>query len=113
MKIENIKRYFIELKNLLWSFKWYMAVNVLMILLSWYKYLFPPAVNDAIWGSEATKGAWNYANQKLYLESIRYEIFICMLLFVLGISNMCNHPRLAKLVFLSSMLFALWNVWLI
>lgn len=113
MKIEKIKQYFVDLKNLMWPFKWYILANLLMIFLFLGEYFFPPAVNDPIWGAQATEGAWNYQNQALYIESIKLDFIIYSLVFLLGTSNMRNHPRIAKLIFLSPWLLALWHMVLV
>lgn len=104
MNTENIKQYFVNLKNLLWPFKWYIAVNLLMILVSLYECFLPPAANDPIWASQATGGVWNYANQELYVESVKFYSLINVLVLLLGLSNIRNHPMIAKLVFLYPLL---------
>lgn len=105
MKIEQIKQYFIDLKKLMWPFKWYMFANLLIIFLFFVGYFNPPAADDPIWHAEATRGCWNYTNREIYVESIKYKLYIYILIFLFGISNMRNYPRMAKLIFLSPCIF--------
>ena len=110
MKKENIKQYFIGLKNLLWSFKWYVLSNLLFVFLLLWDCFFPPEADDPIWRAEAVHGLWNYANREVYIESAKIGVIISVLVFLLATSNMRNHPKIAKLVFLSPWLFALWHL---
>lgn len=93
--------------KLLWRFKWYVAFDIMIFILLLIDYFNPPAVDDMIWGSEATLGAWNYQNQQLYLQSCKYDLIILSLFFLLGTSNMRNHPLLAKIIFLLPLLLGL------
>ena len=113
MKIERIKQYFVDLKKLMWPFKWYIVTYLFVLSCPFHEYFFPPAVDDPIWGAEATMGAWNYANQELYIESAKFGIVICVLVFLLGTSNMRNHPRVAKLIFLSPWLYTVMHLLLL
>lgn len=72
----------------------------------------PPAENDLIFGAEATSDYWNYESQRVYIESLKLDIIIIILIFLLGTSNMKNHPKIAKLIFLSPWLVALLNLML-
>ena len=113
MKVERIKQDFVDLKNLMWPFKWYILANIIIPLMVVREYFFPPEADDPIWGAQATMGAWNYANQELYMESAKFGIVIGILVFLLGTSNMRNHPRIAKLIFLSPWLFGVMHLLLV
>ncbi len=106
--MQNIKQNIAEIIKLLWQFKWFVILDMAFFALLLSEYFNPPAINDMIWGSEATNGAWNYQNQQLYMQSCKYSLIISALFFLIATSNMKNHPRLAKLVFL----FPLYVGWL-
>ena len=110
MKIENIKQYFIELKNLMLPFKWYIVAYMFVLSGPIHEYFFPPEANDPIWGSVVMYDSWNYANQEIYVESMKILILINFLVLLIATSNMRNHPKIAKLVFLSPWLFGLWHL---
>lgn len=86
--------------KLLWQFKWFVALDIVCVLLLICEYLNPPAADSAIWKSEAMLGAWNYQNQQFYIQSCKYSLIISTLLFLLGCSNMRTHPNIAKIIFL-------------
>ena len=98
--IQISKQSLLKIFELLWQFKWYVGFDLLFIIFLLVDYFNPPAVNDPIWGSEATYGAWNYQNQQLYIQSCKYDLIISGLIFIVGTSNMRNHPFLSKLIFL-------------
>ena len=112
MKVEKIKQYFVDLKNLMWPFKWYILANIIIPLMVIHEYFFPPEADDPIFG-QGVGQPWNYANQELYIESAKFGIVICVLVFLLGTSNMRNHPRIAKLIFLSPWLFGVMHLLLV
>jgi heme/copper-type cytochrome/quinol oxidase subunit 3 len=89
-----------ETLKLLWQFKWYIAFDFIIFTLLLSEYFNPPAADDMIWKSEAINGMWNYQNQQVYMQSCKYGLIISVLLFLIGTSNMRNHPLLAKLIFL-------------
>lgn len=107
MKIERIKQYFVDLKNLIWLFKWYILANIIIPLMMLHEYFFPPVADDPIFG-QGVGQPWNYASQELYLKSVKFGMIISILVFLLGTSNMRNHPKIAKLIFLSPWLLSLW-----
>ena len=113
MKTEKIKKYWKDFKGLLWPLKWYILANLIVLFGMIHEYLFPPAVDDPIWGAQATGGSWNYANQELYIESAKLGIIISVLVFLLGISNIRNHPKIAKFIFLSPWLLSLGHMLLV
>ena len=113
MNTENIKQYFVNLKNLLWPFKWYIAAYMFVLSGTIHEYFFPPEAGHPIWAHEARRGAWNYASQELYIESVKLGLMVDILILLIGTSNIRNHPKIAKLVFLSPWLFGLWHLTLL
>ncbi|MBP5215977.1 MAG: hypothetical protein J6039_05450, partial [Alphaproteobacteria bacterium] len=59
---------------------------------------------------EYTRGAWNYINQEVYIHSMKLYSIIDTLIFLIGISNMRNHPLLAKIIFLSPWIVMLLGI---
>ena len=102
------KQSFAELFKLLWQFKWYVILDIIFFILLLSEYFNPPAMNDKIWGSESTYGAWNYQNQQLYIQSCKYSLIISALFFLIATSNMKSHPKIARLIFL----FPVYAGWL-
>jgi hypothetical protein len=96
---EKIKQNITETIKLLWQFKWYVAFDLLFLIFLVTEYFNPPATDDPIWGSEAMYGVWNFQNQQLYIQSCKYSLIISTLFFLIGTSNMRNHPILAKIIF--------------
>lgn len=105
---QRIKQSIAEIFKLLWQFKWFVIFDMVFFVLLLSEYFNPPAIDDMIWGSEATNGAWNYQNQQLYIQNCKYSLIISSLFFLIATSNIRNHPRLAKLIFL----FPLYAGWL-
>lgn len=95
-----IKNNLKETFKLLRQFKWYIIFDFAFFLLLITEYFNPPSIDDLIWNSEATSGAWNYQNQYLYIQSCKYGLIISVLFFLVGISNARNHPNIAKIIFL-------------
>ena len=100
MLSNKIKQNIMEPLKLLWQFKWYVAIYPFIFTILLHEYFFPPAKDDPIFGSEAMSFAWNYVSQEVYVGSVidDFGIFLCY--FLLGASNMRNHPLLAKFIFL-------------
>lgn len=65
-----------------------------------------PAADDKIFHMEATSQIWSYTNQDVYIGSVRLEIIILSLFFLLGMSNMRNHPKIVKFIFLLQWIYA-------
>ena len=86
--------------KLLQQFKWYILIYLIFYYALIVEYLNPPEENSPIWGSEAMQGSWNYINQKVYIGSMKDTSISFVLLFLIGTSNIRNHPLLAKLIFL-------------
>lgn len=98
---EKIKQSVTETFNLLWQFKWYILPYIVsyIILMSFYFSHSPKQYN--IWMNEK----WFVYDQSIYLALTKLMLVIFLLLFLIGTSNMRNHPILAKLIFLSSLFF--------
>jgi len=112
MRIINIvKEHIVNTLKLLLDFKWYVALYLLFYFILIWGYLNPPTENDAIFNSEYTQGLWYYINQEVYICNMQDLLIEFFLLFLIGTSNMKNHPTLAKLIFLSPILF-LVLIWL-
>jgi len=98
---DKVKQAISDTFKLLWSFKWYVGLYLLYYIISIISLFDIPAADDKIFHAEATSQIWPYTNQEVYIGSLRLEIIILSLLFLLGTSNMRNHPLLAKIIFLS------------
>ena len=109
---ERLWKYCLSVKELLWPFKWYIGFYFVDIYLWVHELINPPSKDDIIFKAEAFHDAWNYTNQKVYIESMKLGLIISCLIFLLGISNMKNHPRIAKLIFLSPWIMTLANLFL-
>ena len=106
MRVINIvKEHIVDTLKLLLDFKWYVALYLLFYFILIWGYLNPPIENDAIFNSEYTQGLWYYINQEVYICNMQDLLIEFFLLFLIGTSNMKNHPTLAKLIFLSPILF--------
>ena len=99
-----------KIKTFIKLFKWYICFYILYFLILVKEYFYPPAKDDQIWGAQETMSDWNYQNQELYLEAIKIDIGISILIFLLALSNMQNYPRIAKLILLYPWFMALWNI---
>lgn len=100
----EIKETIISTYNLLKEFKWYVGLNLFFVILIADEYFNPPAKDDPIFSAEAFSQYWEYTNQEIYVETSRLLLIIYILWFLLATSNMRNHPRLAKLLFLMPLL---------
>ena len=107
---QNIKNGVTETFKLLWQFKWYIVTYLLFYSIFIAEYFDPPAVDDPILNYEYTRGAWNYINQEVYIGSIKLYLTIYTLIFLIGTSNMRNHPMLAKLIFLLPLICMLLGI---
>lgn len=97
----SIKKQIIDTVELLWSFKWYIIPYIVFYLVLLSFYLSPSPKQYNIWMNEV----WFAYSQPLYLALTKLILVIFALLFLVGTSNMRNHPILAKLIFLSSLFF--------
>ena len=96
----SIKKQIIGAVELLWSFKWYISVYLLFFLIMFAEYLNPPTADDKIFHADETSQNWLYTNQEVYIGSLRQGLIAIILLFLVGTSNMRNHPILSKIIFL-------------
>lgn len=96
----SIKETIISTYTLLKSFKWYVGFNLFFIAMIADEYFNPPAKDDPIFSAEAFSQDWEYTNLEIYVETSKLLLIIYILCFLLATSNMRNHPRLAKLLFL-------------
>ena len=105
MMISQIKQTFKDTIQTIKPFKWSVFFHLLYLFLFVYDYLNPPAKDDPILGYEYSKGAWNYINQEVYIGTYRLFLTIVILIFLLGLSNMKNHPKLARFILLYPWIF--------
>jgi len=98
----NIKQSTKETFKLLWAFKWYIFPYILFYLLLLSFYISPSPKLYNIWIYES----WFVYSQSLFLALTKLMLIMFALLFLVGTSNMRNHPILAKLIFLSSLFFS-------
>ena len=105
-----MKRNLIETFKLLWRFKWYVGFYLFYYIINIISLFNIPEVDDKIFHTEATSHIWSYTNQKVYVGSLRLEIIIISLLFLLGTSNIRNHPLLAKIIFISPWVYVILNI---
>ena len=105
MMIQSIKQTFKDTLKTLWPFKWSVFFHLLYLFMWVLVYLDPPAKDDPILGYEYSKGAWNYINQEVYIGTHRLFLTIVILIFLLGLSNMKNHPKLARFILLYPWIF--------
>ena len=102
MFLEKIKQVVGGTFRLLCQFKWYVLIYMICYIIYILALLDPPAVDDRIFFAEETSLNWVYTNQQVYIGSLKLEIIILSLIFLLATSNMRNHPLLAKVFFFSS-----------
>ncbi len=100
----------IETLKLFFRFKWYVLVYLIFYFMLVFDYLNPPITDDPIFKFAYNGGLWYYANQKVYIGSMRDDLIIFLCIFLIGTSNMRNHPRLAKFIFISPLLFGIINL---
>ena len=95
---QAIKQNTFETFKLLKQFKWSIFIYVLFyaILLSFY--LSPSPKQYCIWNNED----WFEFSSPLYLAITKLMLIIFALLFLVGTSNMRNHPVFARIIFLSA-----------
>lgn len=98
---EKIKQSVTETFNLLWQFKWYILPYIVSYIILMSFYFSPSPKQYNIWMNEK----WFVYDQSIYLALTKLMLVIFLLLFLIGTSNMRNHPILAKLIFLSSLFF--------
>ncbi|MCQ2734994.1 MAG: hypothetical protein MJ212_03475 [Alphaproteobacteria bacterium] len=110
---DKVKQAISDTFKLLWSFKWYVGLYLLYYIISGYTLIAIPAENDPVLNYEYTRGAWNYINQEVYIGSMKLYFTIDTLIFLIGTSNMRNHPLLAKIIFASPWIVMLLGTFVI
>ena len=108
--INMMKLNVIETFKLLFRFKWYVLIYLIFYFILLFGYLNPPQVDDPIFNFAFNNGLWYYANQKVYIGSMKDDLIIFLLLFLIATSNMRNHPKLAKFIFISPLVFGVINL---
>ena len=103
--IPSIKQTFKDTLKTLWSFKWSVLWYFLCLFVLVLAYLDPPAKDDPIFAHEYSKGDWHYINQEVYIGTFKLYLIILILIFLLGLSNMKNHPKLARFILLYPWIF--------
>ena len=103
--IQSIKQTFRDTIQTIKPFKWSVFFHLLYLFIWVLGYFNPPAKDDPILGYEYSKGAWNYINQEVYIGTYRLFLIIVILIFLLGLSNMKNHPKLARFILLYPWIF--------
>lgn len=99
--MSNVKKIFNETSKLLWQFKWYIVPYILFYLHLLMSYFMPSKKNYCIWEYEE----WYNFDLRIYVKVTELMLIIFLLLFLIGTSNMRNHPLIAKCIFLSSLWF--------
>ena len=97
---KKAKAYVLSVMQLLKPFVWYIGFYGFYFFLVMVDYFNPPAEDDPLFGSVATLDSWNYINREVYVESQKLGILIDVLIFLLATSNIKNHPKIAKFIFL-------------
>lgn len=105
-KIHTVEKSITVTFKLIWQFKWYAGLYLIYFIINIGSLLNIPTADDKIFNTEATSQLWYYTNQEVYVGSLRLEIIILTLLFLLGTSNICNHPKIAKFVFILPWIYA-------
>lgn len=98
---EKIKQSVTETFKLLWQFKWYILPYIAFYIVLISFYLSPSPKQYNIWMNKE----WFVYDKSIYLALTKLMLVIFALLFLVGTSNMRNHPILAKIIFLSSLYF--------
>ena len=94
----------VETLKLLFKFKWYILVYLIFYFMLCIDYLMPSPKNYFLWDS------WCAYDKQIYLAVTKLLLVIFSLLFLIGTSNMRNHPRLAKFIFISPLVFGAVNL---
>ena len=105
---KKAKAYVLSVMQLLKPFVWYIGFYGFYFFWVMVDYFNPPAEDDPLFGSVATLDSWNYINREVYVESQKLGIFV-VLIFLLATSNIKNHPKIAKFIFLIPWIQACFN----
>ena len=106
---KKAKAYVLSVMQLLKPFVWYIGFYGFYFFWVMVDYFNPPAEDDPLFGSVATLDSWNYINREVYVESQKLGIFVDVLIFLLATSNIKNHPKIAKFIFLIPWIQACFN----
>ena len=106
---KKAKAYVLSVMQLLNPFVWYIGFYGFYFFWVMVDYFNPPAEDDPLFGSVATLDSWNYINREVYVESQKLGIFVDVLIFLLATSNIKNHPKIAKFIFLIPWIQACFN----
>lgn len=109
-KIHTVEKSITVTFKLIWQFKWYAGLYLIYFIINIGLLLNIPTADDKIFNTEATSQLWYYTNQEVYVGSLRLEIIILTLLFLLGTSNIRNHPKIAKFVFILPWIYAVMHL---
>ena len=105
-KIHTVEKRIKVTFKLIWQFKWYAGLYLIYFIINIGSLLNIPTADDKIFNTEATSQLWYYTNQEVYVGSLRLEIIILTLLFLFGTSNILNHPKISKFVFILPWIYA-------
>ena len=89
---EKIKQSMTETFKLLWQFKWYILPYIMFYIVLISFYLSPSPKQYNIWINEE----WFVYNKSIYLALTKLMLVIFLLLFLIGTSNMRNHPQMRE-----------------
>ena len=87
-----------ETVKTLGPFNGYIGLYLLFYMYLCLNYLSPSPKNYFFWN----EAYWYHFTPQIYLAGMRLVLWIFLLLFLVGTSNIKNHPLLAKMIFLSS-----------
>ena len=110
---QKIRQFVIDSKHLLWPFKWYILFYIGYLFLQFSDMFDPTNPDDPIFNSEAMHDSWEYTNYEVYTKSGQLYFWINILIFFLALSNIRNHPKLAKLILISPLIFLVCGLVLI
>ena len=99
--LNQLKITLVESKKTLVPFKWSIGFYVLLMASIFNEWINPPHKDDPIFAYEYKRGSWAFINQEVYNGVSGLYCIIVVLIFFLALSNIKNHPRLARLILLS------------
>ena len=89
-----------ETKKTLWPFKGTILFYWLLTFLPFYEWFNPPKKDDPIFKADAFSNDITYTNYEVYMAFTKLHCVIYALYFFLAISNIKNHPKLARFLLL-------------
>lgn len=102
-----IQQYIVETFKLLWKFKYGITVYLFFYSLQIIEYFTFTKKDTHIFNTEEASQYWNYTNENVYLGSLKLELIIWGLIFLIGTSNTRNHPKIAKFIFYFPIIYLL------